>query len=87
MEDLRTDAEKIADLDKATAAESKAAAAKPEPNIAYVGKREDAPAKLMDGRTTFDLPADQSQPFYHADAARITRMFPRLYKRFVRKGE
>jgi hypothetical protein len=69
-----------------------------QPNIVFVGRRElhgetaemDAPKSLRDGITEFvDLPDSDSQKrgFYHPDANRIIRAFPRLYKSFVKKGE
>lgn len=52
---------------------------KPEPNIKFVGEK---PYKLtnvvIDGKS-YTLPEDQTECFYHADAALIARTFPHYY--------
>jgi hypothetical protein len=67
-------------------------------NLVFVGKRTDRedervfrepPAKLTDGRDVFKMPDAETQlaGFYHKDAARIARVFPKLYKRIAEKGD
>ena len=58
-----------------------------ERNIIYVGDGE--PATGYHGAFEIELPDAETQRrgFYHADASRIIRHFPKKYKKFVRKGE
>lgn len=59
-----------------------------EPNIAFVGERfgYEPLTKISDGEDVISLPADQDKPFYHEDARRIVRLFPRIYKHYTTKG-
>lgn len=52
------------------------------PNIAFVGKkdRRDPLLLINNGDTTIVLPANQSKPFFHLEAAVIVRLYPLLYK-------
>lgn len=59
---------------------------KPEPNIVFIGTGK-AVTQINDGMTSMVLPEDQSKPFYHAEAARLCRLFPNKFKRFQRLGE
>lgn len=54
--------------------------------IAYVGK-DPAPASITDGSTHIVMPEDQSKPFVHAEARRILKVMPELYKPVVEKGK
>lgn len=68
----------------------------PEKNIIFVGRRSTPtgvnpgipPKTVTDGATSFVMPdaAEQLAGFYHAEAARIIRAFPKLYKSFISKG-
>lgn len=54
-----------------------------QPNIAFIGREKNGfqPLTLInDGDTTIVLPADQSKPFFHAEAKRIIRLYPWIYK-------
>lgn len=57
----------------------------PQPNIAFVGKNHPPIEFVTDGENLIQLPAGQSAPFYHPDAARIIRLLPELYKPVVKK--
>lgn len=66
-------------------------------NIIFIGKRvrngkteaAEPPPFVIDGRDKFDLPDAQTQAagFYHADATRIIRAFPQMYKPFIKLGD
>lgn len=53
-----------------------------QPNIAFVGGKDgfEPLREISDGMTTIVLPEKQKSPFYHAEARRIIRAFPKLYK-------
>lgn len=55
-----------------------------QPNIKFIGGRigREPIRAFVDGNVIVALPLDseQSKPFYHAEAARIARLFPLLYK-------
>ena len=67
-----------------------------DPNAIFIGKRvrngkteaAEPPPFVIDGRDKFDLPDAQTQAagFYHADATRIIRAFPQMYKPFIKLG-
>lgn len=53
----------------------------PEANLKFVGK----PPRYQittftDGSEDFELPTDQSSPFYHKEAKRIVQLFPLHYE-------
>lgn len=61
-------------------------------NIIFVrrsgGEAAEAPRVIRDGGTVIELPDTDTQRagFYHPQAARLIRAFPKSYKAFVEKG-
>lgn len=51
----------------------------PEPNLKFVGAKPYKLTNVLIAGTTYDLPDDQDECFYHADAALIARTFPHYY--------
>lgn len=59
------------------------------PNIKFIGTGQ-APEIINDGSTTIVMPqasVQMSGAFYHSEAARICRLFPKKYKKFQKLGE
>lgn len=58
------------------------------PNIAYVGEKPWKPLTGVNAQgVSFDMPTDQSKPFYHPEAGYILRHFGHLYKPVTEKGK
>lgn len=57
------------------------------PNIAFVGAKDGKQpfAFIYNGNTMIVMPEDQSKPFFHAEAKKICRLFPLLYKAVLSK--
>lgn len=53
----------------------------PEANLKFIGNPPRySITTFTDGNKDFELPADQSSPFYHAEARRIVQLFPLHYE-------
>jgi hypothetical protein len=60
------------------------------PNLMFIGRDGKRPlVSIRDGQTEIILPSvsAQASPFYHAEAARIVRLYPHYYKYLVAKGK
>lgn len=63
---------------------------KDEPNIAFIGEKigREPITKFNDGMKLVTMPPveEQLKPFFHKEAPRIVRLWPKLYKSYVAKG-
>lgn len=58
------------------------------PNIAFVGEKPWKPLTGVNAQgVSFEMPKDQSKPFYHPEAGYILRHFGHLYKPVTEKGK